>query len=136
MKFILSLMVSLTFLFSSFAQADCQATVYLKDWQGGFKNQTSGFDWCFEKASQWGLDLSDGWKARYCSSKTTYDSYGKVTGYDFLFFHRDRDYSSKYSRSIFYTMDLDYSERIHNGYSSRIEVVFSPSCGDNGGYDY
>lgn len=114
----------------------CQATVYLKDWRGGFSSLTDGFDWCFQIASNWKLDLSEGWKTRYCSSKTVYDNYGGITGYDFLFFHLDRSYSAKYSRSIFYAMDLDYSGRIHQGYESRIEVVFSPTCGENGGYDY
>ena len=124
--------------FSSYqiASANCSATVHLKDWKGGFSSLESGFDWCFEVASSWGLDMSEGWKTRYCSSKTIYDNYGGVSGYDFLFFHLDRVYDYKYSRSFFYASDLDYSPRIHDGYSKRIEIFFSKGCGKDGSYDY
>lgn len=134
MRFLLSLIMSF-FLYSNFALANCQADVFLKDWQGGFQTIESGFDWCFDRTVQWRLDTSDGWKTRYCSYKTQYDSYGKATGYDFLFFHKDRSYSSKYSRSIFYTIDVDYGQSVFDGYSKTIEVRFSPTCGENGGYE-
>ena len=122
---------------SNAAFADCQATVFLKDWKGGFSKIESGFDWCFERTQEWGLDTSDGWKERYCSFKTNYDSYGKASSYEFLFFHEDTIYTSKYSRSIFYTIDVDYGQRVFDGYAKTLEIKFSPSCGKNGGYkDY
>jgi len=117
------------FLCANFAMADCQADVFLKDWKGGFSKIEKGFDWCFERTQFWGLDTSDGWKSRYCSFKTSYDSYGKGTGYDFLFFHLDNSYSSKYSRSIFYTIDVDYGQRVFDGYGKTIEIKFNDSCG-------
>lgn len=117
------------------AIADCEATVALKDWRGGFQTLASGFDWCFERSSEWGLDLSDGWKARYCSHTTRYDSYGGITGYDFLFFHNDRSYRAKYSRSIFYAIDVDYGQRVFQGFPARLELFFSSGCGKDGSYD-
>ena len=133
MRYLLSLLAAL-FLWSNLALADCKATVFLKD-SRTFQSLTSGFDWCFQTADSWGLDMSKGWKERYCSATTNYDRYGGVTGYSFTFLHRDLTYSAIYPRSIFYAMDLDYSNRIFDGFRKNIEVRFSPGCGSNGSYD-
>ena len=128
MKTILAFIFGLM-LCSNFAIAECKATVFLKDWQGNFQSLTDGFDWCFERAKSWDLDLSDGWKKRYCNARTVYDRYGGIKGYDFLFFHKDLEYSALYSRSIFYALDIDYSSRLFNGYAKTIEIKFNDSCG-------
>ena len=121
---------------SNLGFANCKITVNLKDWKGGFAKTIEGFDWCFERANSWGLDLSDGWKDRYCSFRTNYDNYGGVTGHDFLFFHVDRTYESRYITSLFYALEADFRNRVFDGYAKTLELNFSGDCKKDDDYPY
>lgn len=114
--------------FANLGLANCKVDVNLKDWRGGFAETIKGFDWCAATAESWGLPLDDGWKSRYCSFRTNYDNYGGITGYDFLFFHHDRSYESRYITSLFYAIEADYRNRVFDGFHKTLEINFSAGC--------
>ena len=117
----------ITFVFSSNVMADCEATVFLRDYKDGFNSKTKAFDHCFDVIKNvWRLDTSDGWKSRYCHL-----SEYKENGYTYfaMFFqHQDKSYKSRYVQSIFYTFDSDYNYRVFDGYEKQVQISFAKQC--------
>ena len=118
-----------TFGSPNLALADCQASVFLRDWQSGFQSKDKAFDWCFGVASSWGLDLSDGWKKRFCNVNKYYKNNKRY--YSSFFWYLD--YKYEYEFGYFEGFYGDYANRVHDGHEKRIEIVFSPWCRK---YDY
>jgi len=104
----------------------CEARVILHDWQDGFKSNTSAFDWCFDRVRGWGLDSSDGWKSRYCHLGSYRNN--NYNYFNMRFNHHDRDYSARYQSSIFFTFESDYSRRVFQGFSLKVQLEFSARC--------
>ena len=129
----LVLLTSLLFFLPGKASAECEASVFLRDWAGGFKTSTEAFDFCFSRAiGYWGLDDRD-WKTRYCQLQEDFDYYdGEYRRtFSILFLHNARNYSARYPSSIFFAIENDFRRRVHNGFVAKIQINFSESCGNS-----
>lgn len=118
------------FSFSGLAKADegCSASVFLRDWQDGFKTNIEAFDYCFTRVKWWKLDQSNGWKERYCHLGSY--QYNGYQYFSMLFFHKDRTYTNaQYTESIFYALNSDYSGKVGRGWPANLELQFSKTCG-------
>ncbi len=112
----------------------CSATVFLTDFNDGFKSEKDAFDWCFRRVGWWDLDRSSGWKNRFCRVSRYSHRSG---GYDQWrwrgnFWHEYKEYRSRYPSQIFYDIDSDFNYRLFQGWSGRMQIRFGESCGGYG----
>ena len=116
-------------------ETECTGRSFAFDFQNDFQSDQGGFDWCFKRVQWWGLNTSDGWRGRYCSSRRYSIGYNQWR-WSNHFRHQFHEYrSQRGSYDHFNFFSRFYSQRVFRGFPGRIEFTFDSDCRSLDDYD-
>lgn len=107
-------------------ETSCTGRSFIFDFQDDFQSEKGGFDWCFQRVTNWGLDQSDGWRGRFCTSRRYPVGYNQWR-WSNRFRHQFHEYRGG-GFDIFNRFSRFYSQRVFRGFKVRIEFDFDPDC--------
>ena len=106
----------------------CSGRAFAWDFQHDFRSERDGFDFCFKRVRWWGLDTSDGWRDRYCSSSRYNVGYNQFR-WSNNFRHQFSEYRGRGAYDVLNHFNKFFSDRVFRGFPSRLDFQFDSDCG-------